>query len=62
MSRLDDDLAAVSEGFCPEHLTRLESQEQGGWCPDCGYCGVWYTADFAERTVTATYALVTAGW
>ena len=53
-------LAAISEGFCPEHGTRLEAQPEGGWCPrcghwcpDCGYQGAWYRAEGGDTAVAA---------
>ena len=42
-------LAALSEGMCPEHCSSLRLT---GWCVACQ---AWWTADFPERTVTVTY-------
>jgi hypothetical protein len=47
--RLAADLASLSEGMCPEHGTPLRVT---GWCVTC-QC--WWSADFAEHTVTTNY-------
>jgi len=47
-------LAAISEGFCPNHHTPLG---QDGWCATCGHRGVWYSIR-SDDTVVATYAPV----
>jgi hypothetical protein len=46
---LEGDLAALSEGACPEHGTPLRVT---GWCPACQ---AWWSADFPERTVITDY-------
>jgi hypothetical protein len=56
-------LAAVSEGFCPEHATPLPAD---GWCGDCR---VWWSIShdpdpfLGVPQVVATYpAPMPAGW
>ena len=49
--RLDQALAAVSEGMCPNHLTPLRAS---GWCV---LCQLWYHADFPAQTVIADYPI-----
>ena len=47
--RLAADLAALSEGMCPEHGTPLRVT---GWCVTCGY---WWEGDFGGCVVTTRY-------
>ncbi len=47
-------LAAISEGFCPEHKTPLDPQREGGWCAACGHIGAWYSIRNGD-TVVAKY-------
>jgi hypothetical protein len=47
-------LAAISEGFCPEHKTPLDPQPLGGWCPACSSRGCWWTIRNGD-TVVSTY-------
>ena len=49
LARLDQDLAAISEGMCPEHAIPLRDT---GWCV---ICRKWWSADCGEQTVTAVY-------
>lgn len=42
-------LIAISEGYCPEHLTRLDLD---GWCD---ICSIWWSADFPADTVISRY-------
>lgn len=53
-------LAAIREGFCPNHKTSLDPQPQGGWCGTCGRGpGVWYSIRDGD-TVVASYPLLPA--
>lgn len=42
MDGYEAQLAAVSEGMCPEHLTALGAD---GWCGRCGHGGAWWSID-----------------
>jgi hypothetical protein len=48
-------LAAISEGYCPEHKTPLDPQPQGGWCGACGLHaqGAWYSIRDGDTVVTS---------
>ena len=57
-------LAAISEGYCPEHKTPLDPQPQGGWCASCGHqcasCepqGAWWSVSDGDTVVTKYPAL-----
>jgi hypothetical protein len=46
-------IAAIREGFCPEHKAPLDPQPQGGWCESCGRGrGAWYSIRNGDTVVT----------
>ena len=42
MTAYEMQLAAVSEGMCPEHQVTLGAD---GWCGRCGHCGAWWSIE-----------------
>jgi hypothetical protein len=48
-------ILSLSEGMCPEHGSTLRAS---GWCPACH---LWWSANFREQTVTATYPFPECG-